>query len=109
MELSTKKCRRHASREAAALCPECKNYFCRECVTEHDDKVICSDCLSRLNLAGHSSSSALSWVFHGFWGFLGLFIVWLLFYGLGKFLVALPSSFHEGTLWSKTNLKDPGK
>jgi hypothetical protein len=31
--------------------------------------------------------------------FLGLITLYILFYYLGQILLAVPSSFHEGTLW----------
>jgi hypothetical protein len=30
---------------------------------------------------------------------LGILIIWLFFYVVGRALVSLPSSFHEGTMW----------
>lgn len=42
------RCFNHATREAVARCPECSQFFCRECITEHDDRVICSACLKKL-------------------------------------------------------------
>ncbi|MFP4054916.1 MAG: rhomboid family protein [Phycisphaerae bacterium] len=39
------RCHNHPQREAAARCPECGRFFCRECVTEHEGRVICSACL----------------------------------------------------------------
>ena len=29
----------------------------------------------------------------------GIFVVWFFFYLIGESLLALPNSFHEGTLW----------
>ena len=43
--LAHQRCFNHALREAAARCPGCGNFFCRECVTEHDDRVLCAACL----------------------------------------------------------------
>ena len=37
-----------STREAVARCPECTQFFCRECITEHDDRVLCSACLKKL-------------------------------------------------------------
>ena len=46
--LSLQRCFNHAHREAAARCPECTHFYCRECITEHDDRVICAACLRKL-------------------------------------------------------------
>ena len=97
--VSSERCFNHRNREAAARCPECRRFFCRECVTEHDDKVICATCLKGLTADGRSTQQrlrAVSWFFQ----FLaGLALVWGLFYGAGQFLLLIPSSFHEGNVW----------
>lgn len=106
MELSHQKCRRHGSREAVALCPECHFFYCRECVTEHEDKVICSDCLQKLTAASGKRSNVLRWGFRALGSFVGLFLIWFLIYGLGRMLLAIPSDFHEGSLWTDSVLED---
>lgn len=102
MQLADQKCRRHALREAAARCLDCGGFFCRECVTEHDDRVICSDCLSKLAEKAKKKSPAFRLVFRFAGGFAGFFLVWLFFFGLGQFLLVLPSAFHEGTYWTES-------
>jgi len=47
-DLAHQRCFNHVQREAVARCPQCRGYFCRECITEHDDRVICAGCLSKL-------------------------------------------------------------
>jgi len=42
------RCLFHPLREAAALCPHCGGTFCRECVTDEDDKLACPPCLRRM-------------------------------------------------------------
>src|SRR5438132_254763 len=46
--LARQRCLNHLNREAVARCPECKRFFCRECVTEHEDRLICAACLKKL-------------------------------------------------------------
>ncbi len=46
--LASQRCLNHATREAVARCPECGHFYCRECITEHDDRVICASCLKKL-------------------------------------------------------------
>jgi hypothetical protein len=106
-DLSQQRCFNHTSREAVARCPECRRCFCRECVTEHDDRVICAPCLRKLTATGETRK--LRWQNAGLvlrftLGFLTLFI---LFYCLGQILLLIPSSFHEGSLWQNLSL-DPG-
>ncbi len=46
-DIADRKCYNHASREAVARCPQCSNFFCRECITEHDDVIMCASCLEK--------------------------------------------------------------
>lgn len=41
-------CLFHPLREAAARCPHCGGTFCRECVTDEDEKLACPPCLRRM-------------------------------------------------------------
>lgn len=107
--ITLQKCKRHASREAVARCPSCQGFFCRECVTEHDDKVICSDCLQRLSEKNSPRAFRLRWVSRSMGAVAGLFILWFTFYYLGQFLLSIPESFHEGTFWSSSEWKNDGK
>lgn len=98
--LARRRCFTHPAREAAAVCPECKRCFCRECVTEHDDRVICANCLARMTNHENKPRSA-SWLPLGLalQALLGFLLVWLLLHGLGSVLLSLPSAFHEGEMW----------
>jgi len=104
--IAHQRCFNHAAREAVARCPECRQFFCRECVTEHDGQVVCAGCLKRLALSSLPAGSR----FGGLLGFaqclLGILTVWLFFYFLGRGLLLLPTSFHEGTLWQQGMLSD---
>jgi len=101
------RCLNHSQREAVARCPECRQFFCRECITEHDERVICAACLRKL---AQSSTAGR----RGFAGFrlavqclAGLALAWFFFYLVGESLLALPSSFHEGTLWQNGWMDSP--
>ncbi len=45
MNLAEQRCWNHERREAACRCPDCRRYFCRECVTEHQQRLLCAACL----------------------------------------------------------------
>jgi hypothetical protein len=88
------RCLRHDGREAAARCPACRRYFCRECVTEHEGKVICAECLAKLlQPARTADSRSIRWVIYAIGG---ITIAWIFFYYLGAFLSRTPASFHGG-------------
>ena len=86
-------------REAVARCPECARFFCRECITEHEDKVLCAACLRKKLTLAHLNPNRLQWIYRLGHFFAGIFILYIIFYYLGQLLLALPTSFHEGTLW----------
>jgi len=97
--LAYQRCFNHAQREAVARCPQCGQFFCRECITEHDDRVICAACLRKvarvplLQRRGFAGALRLGQCL------LGLMMAWFFFYLIGEGLVSLPTSFHEGTIW----------
>jgi len=35
-------------REAVCRCPVCARYFCRECITEHEGRFLCSRCVAEM-------------------------------------------------------------
>lgn len=99
--LSSERCNNHQQREAVALCPECAAYYCRECIAEHEDRVLCASCLAKLLSGAPATRFRLS----GFIPFgrflLGVLLLWLIFYYTGQALLSLPASFHEGTVWEQ--------
>lgn len=97
--LTHARCFNHAEREAAARCPECKRFFCRECVTEHGDRVICARCLRRLAELGRRADGRIAKLHTVSHLALAFLVAWLVFYSFGRALLLLPTSFHEGTLW----------
>lgn len=98
--LSHQRCFHHALREAVARCPECRQFYCRECITEHDDRVICASCLKRLASATGRAAARAAWLWAVVPCVLGLFAGFLFFYFIGEALLLLPSSFHEGSVWA---------
>jgi hypothetical protein len=97
--LTHQRCFNHAVREAVARCPECKHYFCRECITEYEDRVVCSVCLKKLAHRTLSQRFVFSSILRVAPLVLGIFVAWFFFFLIGSGLLKLPDSFHEGTLW----------
>jgi hypothetical protein len=97
--LTTQRCFNHAQREAVARCPQCSRYFCRECVTEHEDRVMCSACLRKVRRTPLLQRRGIAGLIRLAQGLAGLLAAWFFFYLIGESLLSLPSSFHEGTLW----------
>lgn len=95
--LLARRCFHHPEREAAARCLSCQRTFCRECVTEHEDRVLCVTCLARPREAAAARRNRGRSIAGGA---AGLLLAWLFFFLFGRALALLPSSFHEGTLFT---------
>lgn len=86
-------------REAVARCPECRQHYCRECVTEHEDRLVCASCLKKSTAAASAPRRAWRVFARLAWFRAGFLSVWLFFYFIGAMLVSLPTSFHELNVW----------
>lgn len=42
------RCWNHEGREAVCRCPQCARSYCRECVSEHQGRLLCAACLKLL-------------------------------------------------------------
>ena len=82
-------------------CPECRRYFCRECATEHDERLLCADCLKRFSAKRAGKGGRLAWGKGAVAGVLGLLLAWLFFYGIGQVLTRVPAAQDEGTAWQR--------
>ncbi|MFM2081519.1 MAG: hypothetical protein RL380_210 [Verrucomicrobiota bacterium] len=99
MNLARQLCLNHDTREAVARCPQCAHFFCRECVAEHDDRLLCAACLRQLlkpaaPAARTATSLRRTLAFAG-----GLVLAWGAFYFTGRTLLKIPTKFHDGTVW----------
>ncbi|MFN7973159.1 MAG: rhomboid family protein [Acidobacteriota bacterium] len=93
------RCHLHGEREAAARCPECRRFYCRECVVEHHGRVLCAACVAKLSgSASKTRRVALARARRLVALALGFAIAWSSFYALGRALSLIPSKSHE-RLW----------
>ena len=94
--LQSQMCFIHAERPAAARCPSCQKHFCRECVVEHEGRMLCQSCIEATieteekkdrtvikSLAGFASAS------------ISIALLWVAFYLLGHMLSSIPADFHR--------------
>jgi len=93
------RCFHHPAREAAGRCPSCGRFFCRECITEHEGRLVCAMCLAKRIGSPSTKERSLAWLAVAGRAAAGVLIAWLFFYLVGKLLLLVPSSFHEGTFW----------
>jgi len=97
--LASQRCLNHSAREAIARCLECGSFFCRECITEHDERVICASCLKKVAHAAAKPVRRRLNAWPVLQGTGGLMIACFVFYTIGRMLLALPDSVHDGSLW----------
>jgi hypothetical protein len=95
MDLTLQRCSIHVDREAIARCPSCANYFCRECVTEHEGRFLCSNCLQRRSAPIESAHRTAGWLTTALGMVIGLAVAWLFFYVIGQLLILIPSNLHD--------------
>jgi len=98
-DITQQRCHNHLQREAVARCPECGRFFCRECITDHEDKVLCAACLRKRVEPSVKTSDRFRGLLRIGQFLLGTLILYVFFYYLAQVLLALPSDFHDGTLW----------
>ncbi|HML17908.1 MAG TPA: hypothetical protein VK419_12830 [Bryobacteraceae bacterium] len=90
--LIDQRCFHHASREAVVRCPECRRFFCRECVTEHRGRMVCAGCIGKMSAppTGAGRFATALWIAASFGGVL---VAWLIFYNLGVMLARITPDF----------------
>ena len=106
MTLHRQRCVRHADREAAARCPACGRFFCRECVTEHDGRILCASCLHRLLERPDAARrltlrAALRPVGIAASAAAGFLLLWGFYTLAGLILTAIPHKFHDSTAFER--------
>jgi hypothetical protein len=97
--IARERCFNHAQREAVARCPHCTHFYCRECITELDDRIICAVCLKKMVRQSFLQRRAFVGIIRTLQCLFGVLTLWFFFYLIGEGLLRLPTSFHEGTLW----------
>lgn len=93
--LTLTRCFNHGQREAVARCPSCRRHYCRECVTEHDHRLLCASCIQALAVTPESTERR-RWPLTPILQLcLAIFVLWVSFYAVGQSLLLIPSEFHH--------------
>ncbi len=100
--LTQQRCLSHEEREAVARCLECVGFFCRECITEHKDRVLCSACLRRVTAPSVKAPGHFGFVWPLVLWLFGVVVAWTFFYGVARILVAIPTNVHDGKIWERS-------
>lgn len=101
MNLVDQRCFNHVAREAAARCPQCRRFFCRECIAEHAGRMLCTLCLQQLAASLQQNRARWNLLFLALQFVAALFFLWIFFYTIGIALLKLPAAFHDGALWTQ--------
>jgi hypothetical protein len=97
--LRQRRCDNHPNREASARCPECGRFFCRECITEHDDRVLCASCLAKLTIKKTADKKSWALVPRLGLALLAAAVVYFTLLLAGNILLSIPSHFHSHGGW----------
>lgn len=103
--VSARMCAIHPAREAVARCPSCSAFYCRECITEHDYRMICAGCLAallegkgevekkggRAGLGGPAITLVQVVV--------GVMVVWFVCFTMAELLREMPPDLHSGSMF----------
>jgi hypothetical protein len=99
LSLRQQRCVNHPQREASARCPECSRFFCRECITEHDDRVLCASCLTRIARREEPGRARWGLLLRVALAVLSFAVVFAILLVLGNILLSIPSHFHSTGGW----------
>ncbi len=88
------RCSNHISREAVARCPKCEKDYCRECVTEYKEQMLCINCLSVASEEIALKPSYMGLIILTIIFIISFIIMWLIFYWLGEFFSGA-DTFHN--------------
>jgi hypothetical protein len=84
------RCFLHDAREAAGRCKDCARFFCRECVTDYDGRILCASCIrarvSAVNLGSEGRRRFPALFRNGLAALSALLIAWATFYLAGVIL-----------------------
>jgi hypothetical protein len=87
-------CHHHATREAVARCPGCARFFCRECVSPFDHRLLCAECLAQIaRPAAVRAPARPGLLVAALQGVSALILAGCAFYVLGGLLAAMPNQF----------------
>ncbi|MEZ0390399.1 MAG: rhomboid family protein [Verrucomicrobium sp.] len=101
MASSSTLCLNHPLREAAARCTSCGQPFCRECITDLEGRMVCVACHRAKTLVQEKPKRDWFIVTAGLQAAVGLSLLWLTAWLVGRTLLNLPAEIHEGTIWTK--------
>jgi hypothetical protein len=92
--LSRQRCFHHPAREAVCRCTGCSRPFCRECVVDHDGRLVCTACLAE-RVSGPRASGRGRRVKAIATGATGFLLAWVFFYSAVKLLLGIMQRWND--------------
>ncbi len=87
--LQQQRCWNHDAREAVCRCLACGRSFCRECVTEHESRLVCAACLRNLVEGESKRRGRMRRLTASLLTLAGLLLAWGVFFAAGESMIAL--------------------
>jgi hypothetical protein len=88
------RCWNHEPREAVCRCPACGRYFCRECVTEHESRLLCAACLQSIARTAPARQGTRALI-APMAALAGLLLSWWIFYIGGEILLEITARLEQ--------------
>ena len=92
------RCWNHEAREAVCQCPQCGRSFCRECVTEHESRLMCAACLRHAAQAASVRRGRLRRMAAAGLTLAGVILAWAVYFGAAQGLITV-SERSERMAW----------
>jgi hypothetical protein len=92
------RCWNHEAREAVCRCPQCGRSFCRECVTEHESRLLCAACLRNVLPPAASRSGKRRGLGGVAITLASVMLAWAIFFCAGESLITIMER-SERTSW----------
>jgi hypothetical protein len=80
-------CWNHAVRGAVCRCPACRRAFCRECVSEHDSRLLCATCIQASLPVENPANRRVARIWVPSLALASALLAWFLFFSLGQIIM----------------------
>jgi hypothetical protein len=94
-DIGQRRCFHHSGREAVGRCTVCRRDFCAECVTDHDDRLVCAHCLAGFAARPPEGRGGLKRVGAAVGTAFLLLAGWCLFFVVLRTVAVLPVAVHD--------------
>jgi hypothetical protein len=91
------RCWNHDYREAVCRCPACQRHFCRECVTEHEARLLCAPCLATARKGVAARRGVTRRLVSPVAALSGVLLAWLILAGAGELLIEISARLERDT------------